>query len=29
MESPGDTANRMIRKKIADVIREKAGITNP
>jgi len=26
MESPGDTANQLIRKKIANVIRERAGI---
>lgn len=28
MESPGDTANQLIRKKIASVIRERAGIKN-
>jgi hypothetical protein len=28
MESPGDTANQLIRKKIAAVIRERAGITS-
>jgi hypothetical protein len=27
MESPGDTANQQIRKKIANVIRERAGLT--
>ena len=27
MESPGDKANQLIRRKIANVIRERAGIT--